>query len=113
MFLLLATVASIACCLVRRRDRKGSVPQTGNPNDMQDQQQRPPETSHSSAPLKYEEAGAAYYAAAAPPAYAPPPSEVKPYQVTPVGHYGENLIELHTPVARPVGADGRPLHEMG
>ena len=113
MFLLLAALAGIAFCLVRRRGRKGPVTQTGNPIDMQDQQQRPPETSHSSAPLKYEEAGAAYYTAAAPPAYAPPPSEVKPYQVTPVGHYGESLVELHTPVARPVGADGGPLHELG
>jgi len=113
VFLLLATVASIAFCLVRRRDRKGTVTQTGNPIDMQDQQQRPPGTSHSNAPLKYEEAGAAYSTAAAPPAYAPPLSEVKPYQVTPVGHYGESLVELHSPVARPVGADGRPLHELG
>jgi hypothetical protein len=99
VFLLLAIGASILFCLLRRRNPKGTVTQTGIQIDMQDQQKPPPRTSHSSTP--------------APPAYTPPPSEVKPFQVTPVGHYGESLIELHTQVARPVGADGRPLHELG
>jgi hypothetical protein len=49
----------------------------------------------------------------APPTYQPPQGNLQPYQVTPMSGDGQSLVELQSPIARPVGQDGKHFHELG